>query len=333
MQWEGLFRLALEASKFGFVISAGVNTRVEAPYPIPEAYRGIYNRSYAFRPLASGPRLAQRTPQTMTLPSHPHARRLTEAEEKQFEEQGFVKNLPLFGPESVGEIERRFFALRERLPDGVDIGRVNCWHKANRWVYDLCRTPALLDYVEDILGPDFFLWGAQFFCKFPGDGTVVPWHQDAQYWPLTPQKAVTVWIAIFRTDLENAAMQVVRGSHKLGDIAHRSIEGDRYVLHREIDPGTIDQGRVVTFDLEAGEMSLHDDGLVHGSGPNDSDRVRAGLALRFSASEVTCDLSVWPTFEAYPVRGNDRFRHNPVGKLPSEDGITTAMFPHSSEFT
>lgn len=268
----------------------------------------------------------------MTFPHHPQVRRLTLAEKQQFDELGYVKNLPLFGGEAVGEIERRFWALRERMPEGVDISRVNCWHKANRDVFDLCRTTALLDYVEDILGPDFFLWGAQFFGKFPGDGTVVPWHQDAQYWPLTPQKAVTVWIAIFPTDLGNAAMQVVRGSHRQGDFAHRKVEGKRYVLNQEIDPSTIDPDEVVTFDLEAGEMSLHDDGLIHGSGPNDSDRVRAGLALRFSASEVRCDLSVWPTFEAYPVRGTDRFGHNPVGKLPTGDGITTKMFPHSSEF-
>ena len=77
----------------------------------------------------------------------------------------------------------------------------------------LCRTPAILDYVEDIAGPDFYQWGGQFFVKYPGDGSIVPWHQDAQYWPLTPRRTVTVWLAIHDADEANAAMQVVAGSH------------------------------------------------------------------------------------------------------------------------
>jgi non-heme Fe2+,alpha-ketoglutarate-dependent halogenase len=255
------------------------------------------------------------------------------AEKQQFAELGYVTRLPIFSRDSVSKIEQRFFTMREALPSGVDLNLVNCWHKANRWVYNLTLTPALLSYVEDILGPDFFLWGAQFFCKFPNDGTIVPWHQDAQYWPLTPRKAVTAWIAIFDTDLANAAMQVVPRSHLQGDFTHRTVDDERYVLKEEIDPNSIRPDAVVTFDLRAGEMSLHDDGLIHGSGPNTSDRIRAGLALRFSPSDVVCDLSVWPTFEAYPVRGDGPFGHNPVGKLPRLNGITTKMFPHSSEFT
>ena len=37
------------------------------------------------------------------------------------------------------------------------------WHKASKKFYDLCRTPAILDYVEDLIGPNFVQWGGQFF--------------------------------------------------------------------------------------------------------------------------------------------------------------------------
>lgn len=268
----------------------------------------------------------------MDLTVHPEARRLTDIENLQFTKLGYVSGLPIFDRPSVKKIEQRFWAMREALSPDLDFNRVNCWHKANRWVYDLTLTPALLNYVEDILGPSFFLWGAQFFCKFPNDGTIVPWHQDAKYWPLLPQKAVTVWIAIFDTDLFNAAMQVIPSSHNHGAAIHRSVNNESYVLKEEIDPNEIQLDEVVTFELKAGEMSLHDDGLIHGSGPNKSDRVRAGLALRFSPSDVVCDLSVWPTFEAYPIRGKKFLKNNPIGKIPTKNGIPTKMFPHSSEF-
>ena len=47
----------------------------------------------------------------------------------------------------------------------------------------------------------------------PGDGKTVSWHQDASYWPLTPSKSVTLWLAIDDADTENAAMRVIPGSH------------------------------------------------------------------------------------------------------------------------
>ena len=45
-------------------------------------------------------------------------------------------------------------------------------------------------FQKDLLGEDLFLWGCQFFCKLPGVSTDVPWHQDAQYWPLTPRETI-----------------------------------------------------------------------------------------------------------------------------------------------
>jgi len=259
-------------------------------------------------------------------------RRLTSGEQQQYRDDGYLTGLPLFDAAAVKQMQRRFGELCELLPADVEMGRVNCWHKANRWIDHVCRTPALLDYVEDLAGPNFFLWGAQFFCKFPGDGTIVPWHQDAQYWPLSPRKAVTAWIALFDTDRENAAMQVVKGTHQTGDVEHRTSYTENYILPEEIDSAAIDASRVVSLDMRAGEMSLHDDGLIHGSGANESDRVRVGLTLRFCATDVKCDLDVWPYFEAFLVRGIDEFQHNPQGKIPTQDGFPVTKFQHSSEF-
>jgi hypothetical protein len=261
----------------------------------------------------------------------PRARRLNAAEKAQFERDGYVKGLPVFAAEAVPALQRGFAELAARLPPGLHVSRVNNWHKASRWFHDLCRTPAILDVVEDLLGPDFFQWGGQFFVKYPGDGTAVPWHQDAQYWPLRPPRTVTVWLAIHDADAGNAAMQVVRGSHREGTFFHRHNGAEHLVLNQEVDAAAIDPARVVTLDLKAGEISLHDDGLLHGSGPNRSDRSRCGLTMRFCPTEVRCDLSVWPGFEAYLARGVDHHRHNPEGVVPDFEGFPTRKFQHSSE--
>ena len=86
------------------------------------------------------------------------------------------------------------------------------------------------------------------------------------------------------------------------------------------------------MDLKAGEISLHDDSLLHGSGANTSGRVRCGLTMRFSPTEVKADLDVWPTFEASMVRGVDRYGHNPVAEPPTGNGFPVRKFQPSSEF-
>jgi hypothetical protein len=44
--------------------------------------------------------------------------------------------------------------------------------------------------------------------------------------------------------------------------------------------------QAVDFVLQPGEFSLHHIGIVHGSGPNTSDKSRVGLAVRYISPDV-----------------------------------------------
>ena len=65
---------------------------------------------------------------------------------------------------------------------------------------ELLGSPAVLGIAESLAGPDFVPTYESLVVKKAGDGAPVPWHQDASYWPLTPSKAVTVWLAIDDAD-------------------------------------------------------------------------------------------------------------------------------------
>ena len=260
------------------------------------------------------------------------SRRLSEAEVLQFHELGYVKNLPLFDEAGVEILQQQFMGMLEAVPKCVDTYRVNNWHKANRWFYDLTQTSTILDYVEDLLGKHFYQWGGSHFVKYPHDKATTPWHQDARYWPLEPRSTVTVWLAAFDTDSNNGCMRVVPGSHRWGDIDHKEIEGDQNVLWQEVAPGTFTEDQVVDIDLKAGEISLHDDDLIHGSTDNPTDRMRAGITIRFCPTNVKCDLGVWPNFEVYPARGTDRYHYNPVGKIPTKNGYPESFNQKSTDF-
>ena len=108
-------------------------------------------------------------------------RRLSESEFIQYKTEGYIKNLPVFSEKGTKELQNLFSELKKRLPNNIDINKTNMWHKASRKFYDVAHTPAILDYVEDLLGSDFYLWGGQFFYKPAYSKSIVPWHQDSQY--------------------------------------------------------------------------------------------------------------------------------------------------------
>jgi non-heme Fe2+,alpha-ketoglutarate-dependent halogenase len=92
----------------------------------------------------------------------------------------------------------------------------------------------------------------------------VPWHQDASFWKLSPARTVTVWLAIDDADEENAAMRFIPGTHDKGEI--ETVEmGEGSVFHKGI-ANAEQYGEPFVNALKAGQMSLHADMLLHGSG-------------------------------------------------------------------
>ena len=85
------------------------------------------------------------------------------------------------------------------------------------------------------------------------------------------------------------------------------------------------------MNLKAGEISLHNDALLHGSEPNISNYRRCGLTMRFSPVNVKADLSIWPHFEGQLVRGIDNYKLNPIAPIPKGETVPTSKFQHSSE--
>ncbi len=250
---------------------------------------------------------------------------ISHPQREHYEAHGYVAGIPIFSAEELAVLRTEFERVLPLVP--VNINFVNWWHKKNRTFYRAATHPALLDCVEAILGTSFFLWGSQFFVKEPGDELVVPWHQDAQYWPLRPHNHCTAFIALWDCDRENAGMEVIPGSHRGPLLRHRTEVSERRVLPQEVEAGEFDPSSAVCLELAAGEISLHDDAIIHGSGPNRSNRRRVGFTARYSTPDVRCDLAVWPTFQAFQVRGTDPYGYNPVGTAPQGDGFPTCMRP------
>jgi ectoine hydroxylase-related dioxygenase (phytanoyl-CoA dioxygenase family) len=189
-------------------------------------------------------------------------------------------------------------------------------------MYDMIIEPRILDYVQDLLGQDLICWGSHFFCKMPGDERRVSWHQDASYWPLTPSKTVTVWLAIDDADVENGAMTVIPGSHVHGQIDFDDSDTTEHnVLNQTVNDAREHGDEPVALTMRAGQISLHTDLLLHGSEPNLSERRRCGLTMRFVPPDVYAHNG-WNQ-RAITCRGSDPSGHWPHTPRPDGETIPT----------
>ena len=147
---------------------------------------------------------------------------------------------------------------------------------------NIARTPAILDMVEQLIGPDFALWNSSFFAKPARVGTKTPWHQDGEYWPIRPLATCSVWIAVDGATRENGCLRVIPGSHRRRELGKHDFNGaEGLSLPLEVRADEFDESTARDIVLDTGQVSLHDIYLIHGSEPNRSAVPRRGMTLRY----------------------------------------------------
>lgn len=242
---------------------------------------------------------------------------------QQFNEKGYIFPLDVFSRDEIAAHRAYFDQLLAKASEaGWNSYSINGWHKHCEGIYELLFNDRILDYVQDLLGENLICWGTHYFAKMPHDNKRVSWHQDASYWPLTPSKTVTVWLAIDDADIENGAMQVIPGSHLNAQVAFEDSQADENnVLNQTIVDAESYGDQPVVIALKAGQISLHTDWVIHGSDPNNSNRRRCGLTMRFVSSDVRA-LKNWNQ-NGVICRGGDPSGHwannpRPVGDMIPE---------------
>jgi len=154
--------------------------------------------------------------------------------------------------------------------------------RGNEAFLEVACDPNLVQMVSQLIGSDVILWGCQSFCKPPGDGMKVPWHQDGHYWPIRPLATCTVWVAIDDSLIENGCLRVIPKSHQPPHLLpHLKENRADVVLNQRIADSQFNLATAIDIELQAGQLSMHDVYMIHGSNANHSPRRRAGLAIRY----------------------------------------------------
>lgn len=202
-----------------------------------------------------------------------------------YRRDGFlVCRWPLFPAEMIDAVDAIGSEYVRQAQEGKRAADLNVPHFDDPRLFEFLMDPRVIDLVDPIVGPDIALWTSQFFCKSAGVGRPYGWHADASYWEgfVEPIRVASLWMALDDVDRTNGCLRVVRGSHLRRDYRYlpRRAEDDAF-FPRVVDPAQIDPGKVVDIEIRRGEFVLFDAYLVHGSGPNPSERRRMAFTLRY----------------------------------------------------
>ena len=124
----------------------------------------------------------------------------------------------------------------------------------------------------------------QLLAKSPGrPEAVFNWHQDQAYWIETDdRRTATCWLAVDDSTEENGCMEFLPGSHREPVRPHRPLHEDRtksHTLRTDLRPDDV----MVPVPIPKGDITVHGEGVLHGSGGNrsaDSYRRAYIVALR-----------------------------------------------------
>lgn len=203
---------------------------------------------------------------------------------KEYDEKGYVIARNAIDAGLAQEMVDHVHWLMERNP-GVRPERLHHNLLAHDpFMHRLVGDERLLDITEQFIGPNIALFAAHYIAKKPETGQAVQWHQDGSYWPLEPMEVTTLWVAGTDSTVENGCMRVLPGTqnnHLLKRRELMELDTEKYVLGVGIRPDQIDESNAVDIELKAGDVSIHNPNIIHGSNANTSDKWRVGLTLRY----------------------------------------------------
>ena len=246
-----------------------------------------------------------------------------------FERDGFLLLRRLLAPEDLAPVLRVILEAAGRLIDDLceqgrlpsrfgDDPMVARWqqavaalggeHERRSWDADvvtpelhaLMAHPRVLDVVESVIGGEIEATGMiAVRPKIPNDKrTTVLWHQDSNYFgeQTAAQRIISVWFPLVPADAHNGCMQVIPSTHISGVREHGKAAqaGNLLSINQEVGVSREQAETAVDLPLRAGQVSIHDGTLIHGSLPNRSDRRRALEDLiveRLLASNVEGSLA------------------------------------------
>lgn len=236
---------------------------------------------------------------------------------EEFETQGYYHAKGVYSPEAMQELETEFDRIVAQLTQsgqdidakwsGPEMERIskasfqilhthNVHRFSSLWLQAMLHTP-FLDVVEAILGPNIGLNHNKLFQKPAETGAPFPMHQDWSYFPTELDRCIAGILHVSEATDEMGCLRVVPGSHKLGRMqdsnGQKSPDWLKEYPVEEALPIPAEPGDVVFFHYFT----------LHGSMPNQSDKVRKTVLSQLYAGEDKLEETANHPDEQLVLRG------------------------------
>ncbi|MCY3735017.1 MAG: phytanoyl-CoA dioxygenase family protein [Gemmatimonadaceae bacterium] len=169
----------------------------------------------------------------------------------------------------------------DQPPEGTAVRRLYepcSYYPVARALSELDR---LVDVVEQLCGPNLVFHYSKLNVKPAEVGSVVEWHQDLAYYPLTNRDSLAVLFYLDETDRGNGALQLLPGRHDSVLLEHTR---DGYFQGRVTE--AVDEAEAVLAEGRAGTAVFMHGLTPHASAPNRSQRPRRTMILSYRAADA-----------------------------------------------
>ena len=258
-------------------------------------------------------------------------KKLSSQEIQHYRDNGYVGAVPVLTADEVRHFRSCLEAFEERSGKTLDFPERSKSHLLFDWADAIVHHPAVLDAVEDLIGPDILVYHLTVHIKEPGTDNFIVWHQDDDYFHLDPAEHVTAWVALSNATEAAGCMRMIPGAHKKGLIRHTEEPAPDHLIRR----GKGIYGRWTDADGElvpvpAGSMSLHHTHTPHASGPNRGADRRIGVGVSYIPAHARQRFE--PTNSVLLVRGEDRHGHFPHEERLQASESEAARAAHTAAY-
>jgi len=213
-------------------------------------------------------------------------------EVEQYHQDGYVLAKDLFSPAEVAAMLKGVYGDRVKSTEFTSLdangrpARLAIWFQLTDDIWSAAATcPRIINNIRILLGEEAAFFHGKVMLKESRTGGAFEWHQDFGYWygqGFCYPRMMSCWVAIDPATRENACLQVLRGSHKLGRMDHLQVGGQSGADPRRIRL-VEDLFERVYCEMSPGSVLFFHCNLLHSSGPNESDHHRRSFIMCYNA--------------------------------------------------
>jgi hypothetical protein len=219
---------------------------------------------------------------------------LTDAEVKQYHDDGYVLARGCFDAEEIdllhrsakadNELDKRSFG---RADGEGGVVRLSLWNHPGEGIYGMfARCERVVRSAEKILGGEVYHYHSKMILKDPKVGGAWAWHQDYGYWyqngvlfPLL----TSAFVAVDPCTRANGCLQVLKWSHHAGRVNH-VLTGDQAGADRDRVDELLKRLALVHVEMEPGDALWFHCNLLHRSDQNRSENPRWSMICCYNAA-------------------------------------------------